>query len=122
MKEFPREHLSCTCICLFHKIYYLQKCLRLRYVPHSSIVLFIPCLQSPLWCEALDILKLSVSNSASIMAPRTHGRAIPIMDISTQALPGPTFAFNVDLSKGSSDVELLKDVVTRYGKQPQASL
>ena len=91
-------------------------------LPHYPIP-FIPCLQSPLWREALDILKLSVSNSASIIAPPTHGRAIPIMDIGTQALPGPTLAFNVDLSKGSSDVELLKDVVTPSSwKRPQASL
>ena len=45
------------------------------------------------------------------------------MDIGTQALPGPTLAFNVDLRKGSPDVELLKDVVTPSSwKRPQTSL
>lgn len=45
------------------------------------------------------------------------------MDIGTQALPGPTLAFYVNLSKDSSDVERLKDVVTASSwKRPQASL
>ena len=55
-----------------------------------------PLLQGPLWKEALDLLKLVVSNSASLVQPPTRGLSVDLGHF-TQTLPGPTLQFTMDL-------------------------
>lgn len=82
----------------------------------------LPLLQGQLWKEGLDLLKLVVSNSASLVQPPTRG--LPIIDLGlfNQTLPGPTLQFSVDLHPGSHDLSLAQEhVVVSSWKNPHAS-
>ena len=78
-------------------------------------------IQGQLWKEALDLLKLAVSNSASLVQPLTRGLPID-MGLFNQTLPGPTLQFSMDLQHGSYDLGLAVDshLTTASWKRPQA--
>ncbi len=61
-----------------------------------------------MWKEALDLLKLAVSNSASLVQPPTRGLPVDL-GLFNQTLPGPTLQFNMDLQHGSHDLGLATD-------------
>lgn len=74
-----------------------------------------------LWREALALLTLAVSNSASLVQPPTRGLPVDL-GLFNQTLPGPTLQFTMDLHHGSSDLELAHaPVVSSAWRQPQAS-
>ena len=79
-------------------------------------------LQGQLWKEGLDLLKLVVSNSASLVQPPTRGLPIVDLGLFNQTLPGPTLQFSVDLQPGSHDLSLAQEhVVVSSWKTPHAS-
>ena len=79
-------------------------------------------LQGQLWKEGLDLLKLVVSNSASLVQPPTRGLPIVDLGLFNQTLPGPTLQFSVDLQPGSHDLSLAQEhVVVSSWKTPNAS-
>ena len=53
-------------------------------------------LKGPLWKEALDLLKLAVSNSSSLVQPPTRGLPVDL-GLFNQTLPGPTLQFSMNL-------------------------
>lgn len=74
-----------------------------------------------LWREALALLTLAVSNSASLVQPPTRGLPVDL-GLFNQTLPGPTLQFTMDLHHGSSDLELAHaPIVNSSWKQPQES-
>ena len=83
---------------------------------------FLSLLQGQLWKEGLDLLKLVVSNSASLVQPPTRGLPIVDLGLFNQTLPGPTLQFSVDLQPGSHDLSLAQEhVVVSSWKTPHAS-
>lgn len=54
-------------------------------------------LKGPLWREAVDLLKLAVSNSAALVQPPTRGLPVVDLGLFNQTLPGPTLQFSMDL-------------------------
>lgn len=79
-------------------------------------------LQGSLWREACEILKFAVSDSATLVAPPTRVVNLPLVDIGSQPLPGPTLQFSIDLDKGSRDLELIRDTNNFSAwKKPQIS-
>jgi len=75
-----------------------------------------------LWREACEILKFAVSNSATLVAPPTRVVNLPLVDIGSQPLPGPTLQFSINLEKGSRDLELIRDTNNFSAwKKPQTS-
>ena len=78
-------------------------------------------LQGHLWKEALALLRLAVSNSASLVQPPTRGLPVDL-GLFNQTLPGPTLQFTMDLHHGSLDLELADaPIISSSWKQPQAS-
>ncbi|XP_065885600.1 protein furry homolog isoform X2 [Dysidea avara] len=78
-------------------------------------------IKGSLWQEACEILKFAVSNSATLVAPPTRIVNLPLVDIGSQPLPGPTLQFSIDLHKGSRDFELTRDANSfSVWKKPQA--
>ena len=64
----------------------------------SSIVTVVHRhLKGPLWKEAVDLLKLAVSNSAALVQPPTRGLPVVDLGLFNQTLPGPTLQFSMDL-------------------------
>ena len=67
-------------------------------------------------------MKYAVSHSATLVAPPTRIVNLPLVDIGSQPLPGPTLQFSIDLDKGSRDLELIRDVNNFSAwKKPQTS-
>lgn len=54
-------------------------------------------LKGSLWREAVDLLKLAVSNSAALVQPPTRGLPVVDLGLFNQTLPGPTLQFSMDL-------------------------
>ena len=54
-------------------------------------------LKGSLWREAVDLLKLTVSNSAALVQPPTRGLPVVDLGLFNQTLPGPTLQFSMDL-------------------------
>ena len=78
-------------------------------------------IKGQLWREALALLTLAVSNSASLVQPPTRGLPVDL-GLFNQTLPGPTLQFTMDLHHGSSDLELAHaPVISSSWKQPQGS-
>lgn len=63
---------------------------------NSTMVVVHRHLHGPLWKEAVDVLKLVVSNSAALVQPPTRGLPVDL-GLFNQTLPGPTLQFMMDL-------------------------
>ena len=91
-------------------------------MPREVNLPLLSLLQGQLWKEGLDLLKLVVSNSASLVQPPTRGLPIVDLGLFNQTLPGPTLQFSVDLQPGSHDLSLAQEhVVVSSWKTPHAS-
>lgn len=69
------------------------------------VCVYLPCLQTVHWREALNILKLVVSRSASLVQPSAPQSDLcyedlsRVWDRSSKALPGKTLDFHFDISE-----------------------
>ena len=63
---------------------------------NSTMVVVHRHLRGALWKEAVDVLKLVVSNSAALVQPPTRGLPVDL-GLFNQTLPGPTLQFMMDL-------------------------
>ena len=69
----------------------------------------------------MDLLKLAVSNSASLVQPPTRGLPVDL-GLFNQTLPGPTLQFTMDLHHGSIDLGLADGPhAPSSWRRPQAS-
>ena len=63
---------------------------------NSTMVAVHRHLLGPLWKEAMDLVKLAVSNSAALVLPPTRGLPVDL-GLFNQTLPGPTLQFQMNL-------------------------
>ena len=63
---------------------------------NSTMIVVHRHLRGSLWKEAVDVLKLVVSNSAALVQPPTRGLPVDL-GLFNQTLPGPTLQFMMDL-------------------------
>ena len=81
-----------------------------RGVSQDLMTVVFPHLKGDLWKEAVDIMKLIISSSASFVRPPTHH--IPAdLGLFNQSLPGATLQFSIDL-RNPSDLALGQEHVT----------